>query len=266
MKIFKVKSNLTILQKICLAGLFIAMVTILQKVIAINYVPGLPFVRLSFGAPALIIFSSVLLGPWFGALIGAASDILGYFIFDMSGSAMFPQITAIYALLGFSAYFVFQFVRSIYSKKLIIVIEGVCFALFYAFVAYYLFAVAEIDLWVKIVALALLLVLFTGLIVFISLYNKKVKFELGFNVFQISLCCFLLESIVLLAFGSLMKALAFGFDILPLIVTCQMIVTFFNVVLDTISLSLLLKVGKKYIRYESDVKWGSLWLKTVNHV
>ena len=254
MRIFKLKSNLTMLQKICLAGLFIAMVTILQKVIAINYVPGLPFVRLSFGGPALIIFASVLLGPWFGALVGAASDILGYFIFDMSGSAMFPQITAIYTLLGFSAYFVFQFVRSIYNKKLIILIEGICFTLFYAFVAYYLFAQVDIELWIKIVALAALLVLFGVLITFILVYNKKVKFELGFNVFQMSLCCFLLEVVVLLIFGCLMKACAFGFELLPVIVVCQIVVTFFNVVLDTVVLSLLLKVGKKYVRYESDIK------------
>lgn len=266
MSIFKIKSNLTILQKICLAGLFIAMVTILQKVIAINYIPGLPFVRLSFGGPALIVFSSILLGPWFGALVGAASDILGYFIFDMSGSAFFPQITAIYTLLGFSAYFVFQLVRSIYNKKLIIIIEGICFAAFYGFVAYYLFAQTTIDLWIKIVALASLLLLFAALIVFIVLYNKKVKFELGYNVFQMSLCCFLLEVVVLLIFGCLMKACAFGFEILPLIVTCQIIVMFFNIAFNTITLSLLLKVGKKYIRYESDVKWGKLWLKIINHV
>ena len=75
------KNNLSIIQKITLSGLFIALITILQKVIAINYIAVVPFVRISFGGCALLIFASVFLGPWYGLLIGAASDILGYFIF-----------------------------------------------------------------------------------------------------------------------------------------------------------------------------------------
>lgn len=250
MNIFRLKSNLSLLQKVSLAGLFIALVAILQKIIAINYIPGLPFVRLSFGGPALIIFSSVLLGPWFGALVGAGSDLLGYVIFDMSGSAWFPQITAIYTLLGFLGYFVFELVRSIYNKKLIAIIEGGIFAAFYACILVYLLTKQGLDLWVKIVAPLALFLLFAGLITFIIVYDKKVKFELGYNVYQLSLCNFILDALVLLAFGSLMKAWCFGFGIYVMIVVCQMIVMFFNVAFNTIVLSLLIKVGKKYLRYE----------------
>ena len=94
-------NRLSLTSKICLAAIFIVLATICQKVVAINYIAVIPFLRISFGGPAIIIFSSILLGPWFGLLVGLGSDVLGYFIFDPKNNAFFPQITAIYALLGF---------------------------------------------------------------------------------------------------------------------------------------------------------------------
>ena len=253
MKIFTIKSNLTVLQKICLAGLFIALVTIFQKLLAVNYLPGLPFVRISFGGPALIIFSSILLGPLYGALVGAASDVLGYFIFDMSSYAYFPHVTIVYALLGLSAYFVFALIRNLKSKKLMFIIEFATFAAFVAFVSIYFFTQVNKELWIKILAVSSISALFIGLIIFILLYNKKVKQNYGFNTFQISFCAFVLDALVLLLFGSLMKSLAFEMDFL-FIFSCQMVVMFFNVTLTTITLSILLKVCKKHMKYENNIE------------
>ena len=59
MKFRFIKTNIPVIQKICLTGLFIALSMVLQKVIAVNYIAAFPFVRLSFGGPALIIFSSI---------------------------------------------------------------------------------------------------------------------------------------------------------------------------------------------------------------
>ena len=98
MKIHFFKTNLTTIQKICLSGLLMALVVIFQKVFAINYLAFAPFVRISFGGPALIIFSSILLGPIYGALIGMGSDLLGYLIFDPRMYPPYLQITAIYTL------------------------------------------------------------------------------------------------------------------------------------------------------------------------
>lgn len=246
MSFFKSQTNLTPLQKICLSGLFIALVAVLQKVLAINYIPGLPFVRLSFGGPALIIYSSILLGPWCGMLIGAASDVLGYFIFDMSGSAWFPQITAIYLLLGFSGYFIFKLVKLVKNEKLIFAIEMIVFTLIYAGIAVFLLTNNEIELWIKIVIPSALLILFAGLIIFIIFFKKKHDEIIGYNVYQISFCSFILEVVVMLAFGTLMKGWAFGFDIYLLILICQSIVLFFNVAINTVVIQLLIRFTKKY--------------------
>ena len=109
MKFRFIKINIPVIQKICITGLFIALTMILQKVVAVNYIAAFPFVRLSLGGPALIIFASIMLGPLYGALVGAGSDLLGYIAFDIKAYPLYPQITAIYTLLGFAAYFIFSF-------------------------------------------------------------------------------------------------------------------------------------------------------------
>ena len=115
-------NRLSLTSKICLAAIFIVLATICQKVVAINYIAVIPFLRISFGGPAIIIFSSILLGPWFGLLVGLGSDVLGYFIFDPKSNAFFPQITAIYALLGFASFFIFLFVKKLIGEKVIKVV------------------------------------------------------------------------------------------------------------------------------------------------
>ena len=144
-----IKYNLSVVQKICLAGIFIPLIAIFQKVFAINYISIIPFVRVSFGGPALIIFASILLGPWFGLLVGAMSDIVGFFIFDpkMFGSMPFFQITAIYALLGFSSYYVFKWIHKIKSKKLMLIIELSTFAVLLVAVTLFVLLNNDITLY-----------------------------------------------------------------------------------------------------------------------
>lgn len=251
MKLFKTRTNMSNLQKICLAGLFTALVTILQKVLAVNYLPGFLFIRFSFGGPGLIIFSSILLGPFYGLLIGTASDILGYFVFDMSGAGWWPQVTLTYALLGFFSYFVFWGIKGIKNKKVIMIIETVCFVALIAFVAFYLFKIADVDTWVKIVIPWSIAILIIGLSIFVFIFDKKVKLKVGYNVFQISLCSFILELIILLGFGTVMKAWAFGWESFLVILAAQSVVMFFNIVVDTIVISLLLNATKKYFINEN---------------
>lgn len=252
MKLFKIRSNLTQLQKISLAGILIAIIMLLQKVIAVNYIPGLPWVRLSFGGPALIIFSSIFLGPWYGLLIGTASDIFGFFFFDASGFGIMPQITAIYSVLGFASYFIFEAVRNIRNKKVIVLLECLSFAAFLAAITMYLITSSTLETWIKIAFPIGAALLTAGLMAFVFIYNKRFTFELGYNVFQISLFAFLAEVLVLLLFGSLMKAWAFGWGTYLVIFISQTLVTFFNVAMDTVVISLLIKVSKKYMTYKQE--------------
>lgn len=256
MKKFFFKSNLSLIQKICLSGLFIALTTICQKVVAINYIPVVPFVRVSLCGPALIIFSSILMGPWFGLLVGTASDVLGYFIFDASGFPLYPQITAIYSLLGFASYFVFCLVRFIKNDKLILGIEFGVFAALLTFIITYVFTHNSIKLYSSTytidmafrIGVTVALIAFTAvLVVSILLINRFFKKKDSiFSPISISFACFISEILVMVLFGCLMKGLSFGFGTYPAILASQVIVMFFNVPLNTITISLLSRFVKRY--------------------
>ena len=245
MKIKWIKTNLTPIQKICLAGLFMALAVILQKVVAINYIPVLPFVRVSFCGPALIMFSSVLLGPVYGMLVGIASDLLGYLIFDPRTYPPFLQITAIYAVLGFFSYFVFSLVRSIKSRKIMLGIEIVSLSSIWVASSLFLFLNNQVELVFKIVVPIVSGLLFIGLILFSVLYKGKEN-DPFISPLHICFASFVCDFLFLLLFGSLMKAWAFGFQIFVTIFLCQAIVMFVNVMLDTVFISSFQKFTKKY--------------------
>ena len=246
-----VNNRLSLTAKICLAAIFIVLATICQKVVAINYIAVIPFLRISFGGPAVIIFSSILLGPWFGLLVGLGSDVLGYFIFDPKANAFFPQITAIYALLGFSSFFIFLFVKKLIGERVIKVVAPAFIVLALAAIIISIWVAPSLklygstytlELWQKISITAGLVVLTTILMVFILFYAKKNK---DINVYKVSFSLLLIEILVMVMFGTLMKGLAFGFATYPVILLCQIIVLFINIPLNTILISLLTKIVKR---------------------
>lgn len=245
MRIKLFKTNLTEIQKICLAGLFMALAVILQKVVAVNYIPALPFVRVSFCGPALIIFASILLGPIYGALVGIASDLLGYLIFDPRTYPPFLQITAIYFVLGFVSYFVFSLVRSINNRKLMLGIEVGTLAAIWIAAFLFLLLNANVELVFKIVVPIVSALLFIGLILFSVLFKGKEESQL-MSPLHICFASFICDFFILLLFGSFMKACAFGFGLFVTIFLCQAIVMFVNVVLDTFFITTFQKFTKKY--------------------
>ena len=228
-----------------------AFAIICQKVIAINYIAAIPFLRISFGGPAIIIFSSILLGPWFGLLVGLGSDILGYFIFDPRANAFFPQITAIYALLGFASYFVFLFVKKLIGEKIInfvapsftiLALLAVILTIWLAPSLRLYSSTYVLESWQKITISIVMLVLTGGLLLFVYLYGKHVK---DINVCKVYFSSLIIEVLIMVIFGTLMKGLAFGFATYPVILLCQIIVLFVNIPLNTILICLFSRIVKK---------------------
>ena len=253
MKRFKGLIDLTIVQKIAIAGIFIVLVALFQKVFAVNYIPVLPFVRISFGGPALIIFSSILLGPWFGLLVGAASDIIGFYIFDpkLMGTAPFFQITFIYALLGFASYFVYKGVSLIKNERLMLIIECSIFALLLIGVSlfsglYYGVALSIAErIIIPVVSFTLL-----GLTIFVQLYFNYFfkKKEMDVSVIHVGFTSFILEITVMLIFGVAMKTWAFTNSLFEVILISQVIVAFFNIPLNTFLVSYIMYLSKRLIK------------------
>ncbi|MBQ6730390.1 MAG: hypothetical protein IJR08_00545 [Bacilli bacterium] len=254
MKIQWIKTNLTAIQKICLSGLFIAIAVILQKVVAINYLAFAPFVRVSLGGPALVMFGSILLGPIYGLFIGVASDLLGYFIFDASGYPLFLQVTAIYALLGFVSYFVFSLVYSLRNTKALTIIEIAFVSVIWITISLFMLLNNQIKLFsttYDLTVLSKVLVISISGVIFLSiiLLSNLIKPKDG-SVFasplHICFASFICDFFVLVLFGSVMKAWAFGFTTFVAIVICQALVMSFNVFIDTFFISTFQHFCKKY--------------------
>lgn len=77
--------RLTLLHKITYSAFFIALGIILSRFLSIPGMFGLPFLKISL-AVSVIIFSSLFLGPLWGAIIGFLVDLLGALIFPQGGS------------------------------------------------------------------------------------------------------------------------------------------------------------------------------------
>ena len=264
MKSFFPRNNLDQISKIALAGLFIAIAVILQKVLAINYIPVIPFVRISPGGPAIIIFASILLGPWYGLLVGAASDIIGFALFDASGFGFFPTITLIYALLGLLPYFVFSLFKKVRSNKLSLSFIIAFMAISLTIISIVLFAndtltlfnnIYDITLLMRILIPSIMLLLFVCLLVFIILYNRRVRTnneDLPLYPAQTSFALIIVELVVMVIFGSLMKAIAFGFETFWVILFSQLVIMFVNIPLNTIVITILVKVMSKHFLKKSE--------------
>lgn len=250
---FKRIYNLSMTQKIALAGIFIILIALFQKIFAVNYIPVLPFVRISFGGPALIIFSSILLGPWFGLLVGAASDIVGFYIFDpkMFGSAPFFQITFIYALLGFASFFIYKLFQTIKKEKFLLSIEVVVFSIL--LVGLTLFSALDYDVNLALVYRILIPVgslILLGLTLFTQIFLSRFfkKREMNINVFSVGFACFVIELTIMVAFGVLMKWWAFSGSTFLIILVSQIIVAFFNIPLNTFLVSYIMYLSNRLIK------------------
>ena len=255
---FKRFYNLTIVQKIALAGIFIVLIALFQKVFAVNYIPVLPFVRISFGGPALIIFASILLGPWFGLLVGAASDIIGFYIFDpkLMGTAPFFQITFIYALLGFGSYFIYKLFTTIKNQKLMFGIElGTFIALLIGLVLFVsLDYQVDLTTWERVLIPTVSFTLL-GLTLFVQLFvSYKFKQKgIDINVFNVGIACFVIEMTIMVAFGVAMKTWAFSSSSFLIILISQIIVAFFNIPLNTFLVSYIMYLSNRLIKQRESV-------------
>lgn len=249
-------SNLSGVQKICLAGLLTALATACQKVFAINYIPIVPFLRISFGGPATIIFASIFLGPFYGLAVGAFSDILGYLVFDPKNMGFFPQITLIYALLGFLPFFVYQLFKSRKNNIYMTIAKYVVVSLSFLAVTLFLLlkneirlygSVYQLDLITKIVCICLMavLTLITEIFVIIVKRNNRLK-NLELNIDSLNITLIIVELVIMVGFGTVMKGFAFGFETYPAILLCQILVLFVNIPMNLFLVSLFLSITQKY--------------------
>ncbi|MCR4562228.1 MAG: ECF transporter S component [Bacilli bacterium] len=106
-------------QKITLAALMLALALASTYVAKLFTVPNFTFIRFSL-TPTIILFSSMVLGPFYGMIVGAFSDLIPALTFP-TGEFNF-LITIVYGFMGVLPWILQILVRKIHSERLSMII------------------------------------------------------------------------------------------------------------------------------------------------
>jgi uncharacterized membrane protein len=256
--------KLDTVQKITLSGIFLALVIIFTRFLAIQYIPVIPFVRISLG-PALIIFSSLLLGPVYGGIIGGLSDFLGILLVpNPQGFMINPFITLVYILLGVLPWVTLFVIKRIkMTKSAPYIFFGAILAI-WLFILFFLIFNDSIMLYgmtyqfdtlsksLIIIISFVLSVLMSVAIFFTNRYivRKNLNATLLATPYQVAFVSLVAEILLMLVLGSIVKAYFFGVDFM-FIFFSQAVVLFINIPLNTFVTSYLLVLSSRlYVLHE----------------
>jgi hypothetical protein len=90
--------------KITYCAMLLVLDIIATHVIRTPAIANFSFIRVSLG-PAIVIYTSLFLGPFYGLVVGACGDLLGILIFQGLEGQINPLLTIVYGLLGVLPYF-----------------------------------------------------------------------------------------------------------------------------------------------------------------
>ena len=249
----------SLIQKITLSGLLLALTIIFTRFLSIQNIPIIPFVRISIG-PALIILTSLLLGPICGLIVGAGSDILGIVLVPNAlGYSINPLFTLVYGLLGVLPWFIYFLAKRIKNPQIALVSFVLVVLALSTFVGVFLGFNNSITLfgkdyhfefYQKIIILSICVALSIAMILAIFFFDRhlrKTKQDYEGQVYSIALTCLIVEVFVMLILNSIVKALFFEIDFLVIFFS-QAVVFFIDVTINTVVVTLLMLLAKRFIR------------------
>ena len=239
-------------QKITLSALLLALTIILTRVTPLQNFPLIPWVRISLG-PALIIFSSILLGPFYGAIVGAGSDILGIVLFPNAlGYGINPLFTLVYGLLGVLPWLIYIIFKRVKNYRIPLICMIIAAILIFAAVVYFIFFSSLIssnynfEIYHKWIIVSIAFVLLVGTIIslfFINRYYVK-KYGEIYSPYKIAFVCLVSEFLLMLILNSFVKTITFEVNYW-IIFFAQAIVFFIDVPLNTFVVEGLLLLIQK---------------------
>ena len=248
-----------IVRQITLSALILALTIICTRLLSLQNIPIIPFVRISLG-PALIIFTSIFLGPIPGLAVGAASDILGIVLFPNAlGYSINPLFTVVYGLLGLLPYFVFILAKRITKNSINLSIISAILGCLCVFVTVFMLLNSSIVLfgktyefltWHKVIVIVLSWVLSAGTVVAIFFTNRHFEKKYGEDsvcTYPISIAAIITELIVMLILNTIVKVFFFEVDFL-FVFFAQAVVFFIDIPLNTFVVSLLGVLYKKVVK------------------
>lgn len=258
-----VRFKFNIVTKISLTALFTAFVIIFTKLLAIQNIGAMPYIRISLG-PSFIVFAGMMLGPIFGGITGLLSDVIGFFAFDTTGFGYNPLLSITYMLYGvFGGLLVYLFIKNKKIKfpifqTIILLILNILVISFFANnnsitlykVTYELTDPIKIGVIVGSLVISLLYLSLYYLI-YETLEDDKEKILLN-NISGIIFIIFLVNQIFS---GSLIKSLMFEVNFVFLF-SSQIIASIVEMIIGSyivfVSYLVLKKSLKKFVRKEKD--------------
>lgn len=232
--------KLTQVHKMVFAALLLVLTIIFTRITPLQNIPIIPWIRISLG-PALIIFTSIYLGPLYGAIVGAGSDILGILIVPNAlGYGINPLFTVVYGLLGVVPYLIYLLVKRIKNPHIPFICLIAISSLLFIIAIYFLFfspTVLEnydfqgIYNWL---ILAIAFVLLLGNVVAIYFINRFYKKRYGeiYSPYKIAFVSLISELLVLTLLNSFAKTFTFNVNFW-VIFFAQVVVFFIDVPLNT---------------------------------
>lgn len=240
--------------KIILASIFIALVIIFSKFIPISNIFNLPFLRISLG-PMLIIFSSILLGPIYGSLVGVLSDLIG-FLFDSTGYSYNPLFSLTYFMYGLIPGVLILILPK--NKTKLPWLQLVLFILINSFIIYFLSThdsispyggkVYELSFNTKlIIIISMLVITLLYFLIYFIIYIKLKTNEQKVILNNISIINLITLIIVQLGVGVIVKYITYQVDIIILIAS-QIIITTIEIFISNYLNTTLYIISKKIFK------------------
>jgi len=254
--------NNKLIRNITLSALMIGLGLIFERLIVIS-IP--PMIRIGIGSIPVII-SSVILGPIYGAFIGASVDVLGFFVFDTSGFPYTPFVTISFVLMGVLPYFLFKLTTWMRFKKKPFPITYGVLGLIWAFILVYVLlndtikitsVTYAIDIYWKVLIPIISFIVFAAFSVFVYLVNRYFQKKVLFypkcpSPHEVAFVVLVIEIIVHMLWGSFWKGIFF--NVSPLVVFfVQSVVLIIAFPIKTLALNYVLMAYYRYIdRARSD--------------
>lgn len=246
--------KMSILYKISISSLLIALYIILSRFVSIPYLFGLPFVKLSI-ASSVIGFASLYLGPLFGLIVGTSGDIIGALAFPQGEFNILFTIAA--SLGGLMPALIYRFIR--YTKaedrfpfvlSSFLVIVPLAITLFITlnesityFNKTYIFY-PRIKWTVSVVSWAVSLLFLMG-VIFIRKKFKNSKLNKSYNIYIILSSIFITYVLFKAPVSSLMFNIVYGIDF-PIVFGVRLILAFINAFVDSILILIALGVSIRF--------------------
>jgi len=253
----------SLLQKMTLTAMMLVMSIIATRFLGV-YVT--PYVRLSPGV-SITMFSSILLGPISGAIIGGLGDIFGILISNTSGVAINPFITVTFTLMGATPGLLMILLKKINKEKINAIIFDVFLLIIYIGVLIFTFISPSITMFRRTFTLNLLakilipiisLIILIAIKIFVALFNIHFyKFKSVDNripsIYQIAFIVIFVQVIFTLFINSFAKWIFFDKILgqtvpFELIFFPALLLSFIYIPINTIIVSYLCVLASKTIR------------------